>query len=43
MTAGFVDANKTLADDMERMLAGQTVSIRINQNPDVRLLICPSS
>jgi D-3-phosphoglycerate dehydrogenase len=41
MTAVFVDANKTLADEMERMLAGQTVSIRINRNPDVRSVDLP--
>lgn len=36
MTAVFVDANKPLADEMDRLLAGQSARIRINQNPDIR-------
>lgn len=36
MIATFVDANKTLADEMERMLAGKSTKVRINRNPDIR-------
>lgn len=36
MTAVFVDANKTLADEMDRMLAGEPAKVRINRNPDIR-------
>jgi D-3-phosphoglycerate dehydrogenase len=36
VTAVFVDANKTLADEMERLLADETATVRINRNPDIR-------
>jgi D-3-phosphoglycerate dehydrogenase / 2-oxoglutarate reductase len=42
MTAVFVDANKTLADEMERMLVGQPVNVRINRNPEIRSVDLPA-
>ena len=35
MIAVFVDANKSLADEMERMLTNHPVQVRINRNPDI--------
>jgi D-3-phosphoglycerate dehydrogenase / 2-oxoglutarate reductase len=35
-TAIFVDANQTMADEMDRLLRGQDLDVRINRDPDIR-------
>jgi D-3-phosphoglycerate dehydrogenase len=41
VTAIFVDANKTLADEMERLLTGESVKVRMNRHPDIHSVDLP--